>query len=310
LKTVSTKLVSLVAVVVALIAGLFAWQQRQGLRALKSQVASLTVEMANKNDAVREQARLLDRVQEENAVYSTELASLRKKVSTPRPSNAPGDRQNDESSASGESAAAKMFSKMAKDPKLKEVTRQWQMARIKKIYSDFVRARHLNPQQTKQFFDLLVREDLRTREAGANLLSGEERETGADEASSAAQKEEIEQQLKLLLGGKDYAAYEEYKKSTGARFTVLEVQEHFARAGTSLRADQANTLLQIMLEEGAFDQRVLDRMETVLTPEQSEALQAFEDTSRELRRIRIEAAEQMMQRKNKNNRPETPAPSP
>jgi hypothetical protein len=298
------RVVPLLAVTIALVSGMLAWQQRHGLLALETQAASLSAEVATKKDAMREQDALLDRLREENEVYRKEFASLREKVST---RTATQNREDGASSASSESANANVFSKMAKDPRLKEVTRQWQIARLKKIYGDFVRARHLNAAQAKQFFDLLVKEDTRSREEAAKLLGGEENKTGPDEPSSTPQKAEIEQQLKLLLGDNVYAEYEEYKESTGDRLTLLQVQEHFARTSVPLRPDQANTLLQSMLEEHGLNQSVLDRMETVLTPEQFEELERFQDVNREMLSLRTEAALEMMKRKNKND---TPAPTP
>jgi hypothetical protein len=293
---VGRKLMAVIAVVLALISGVLAWQQRHGRLALQAQVVSLADEVTNKNDALHEQAALLDRLQKENEVYSREFAALREKASTRVPPPKAHDRESNASTASSEERAAKMFSRMAKDPKLKEVTRQWQVARIKKVYGDFVRARHLNPPQTKQFFDLLVQDDARTRDESAKLLDREKSETdaGADEAKSATQKAEIERQLKLLLGDSDYAEYETYKQSTGARLTLLQIQEHFARTSIPLRDDQANTLLQIMLEERHLNQRIFDRMETVLTPEQYQELERFQEESREMEKVRIEAAREMM----------------
>jgi hypothetical protein len=301
-------LASFIAVFLALTAGVLAWQQRQGVLALKKQAASLRHKVATKDDALQEQAALLDRLQTENEVYSREVASLREKVSARTPASTAG--QDPESSSppdSSEAAVAKMFSKMAKDPKMKEVARQWQLAEIKKVYGDFVRSRHLDPQQAKQFFDLLLKEDTRSLEETARWLRAEEKGTRADDPDLAAQKAEIERHLKLLLGDNGYAEYQEYKTSANDRKTLFKIQEHFARTSVPLRKDQANTLLQIMLEEHGLNQRVFERMETVLTPEQSDELQRFQDENQELQRVRTDAAAEMMTQKNKTD---TPTPSP
>lgn len=309
----STKLASIIALLLALVSGVLAWQQRQSVVTLTRQVTSLSDQARERNAAIGEQAALLDRFQEENEVYKKEFASLRDKSTRTSPTTGAHDRENNAFTTSPETAAAKMFSKMAKDPKLKEVTRQWQIARIKRLYGDFVRAHRLNPQQTKQFFDLLVDEDTRTKEEAAELIRGGEREAGANEAKamSRTQEAEIEKQLKLLLGANNYVEYEDYKKTTGSRLAVLEIQGHFARTGKFLRADQANTLLQIMLEERDLNQHVLDRMRTVLTPEQYQELQSFQDENHELQSVRIEAALDMMERKNSSATPPVaPGPSP
>lgn len=300
-----TKLASLIALLLALASGALAWQYRQTTVALTKQAIFLREEVTKKNEAFREQGALLERLQEENGVYGRELASLREKASVHAPaSTADQDQENN-----SQSAAAKMFSKITKDPKLMAVTRQWQLTEIKKVYGDFVRARHLNPQQAKQFFDLLLKEDARSEEQGAKLLSGDEKETAAAELSSAAGKADIERQLRLLLGDNVYAEYQEYKTSANVRATLLKIQEHFARTSVPLRNDQAKTLLQIMLEEHDLNQTVLDRMETTLSPEQAGELQRFREESREMQRLRIDAAWEMMDRKNKNDTP-APMPSP
>lgn len=301
----NTKLASILTVLLALVSGALAWQQQRNVLTLAKQVASLSDEVAKKDDAVREQNAALETAQQENEVYSKELASLRAKVSA-RP-RAPSIVQDaDNNSTSSQSENAKLFSQMAKDPRLMEVARQWHVARIRKIYRDFVEARHLSPQQTNQFFELLAKEDARVREEAANLLSGN---TGADqkeaEAKSAMAKAELERQLKLLLGG-DYAEYEQYNKSIGARSTLIDIQEHFAKTGISLRADQTTSLLDVLLDEHFLNQSVLDRMEPMLTPEQHRELERYRDESTALRDLRAEAADEM-KRKNKSD---APPPSP
>lgn len=304
------RIVPLVAVTIALISGALAWQQRQSAVALQGQLASLNDEMAKKNNVFREQSELLERLSAENEVYKKEYASLREKTSTREPPVPTSqDRDDNATSTSQEKASAQLFSKMVKDPKLNEVARQWHLARIKKVYRDFVRARRLNPQQTKQFFDLLLKEDTRSREETAQMLSGEENGPGSDKTAAASQKTEIEQQLKLLLGKNDYAEFEEYNKSTSPRETLLDIQEHFARTGTTLSADQARTLLEMMLEAHGLDGIVFDRLETVLSPEQYEELLRFQRAREEMRNVRFEAASEMMKRKEKTH-PPSPTPSP
>jgi hypothetical protein len=317
-----TKLALVIALLFAL-TGVLAWQ-RQGVLALKKQVTSLTSEVVNKNDALREQAALLDRLQQENDVYSKEFASLREKVSTRvSPDTGP-------SSSSSKNGTTKMFSRMAEDPKMKEVTRQWQSARLKQIYGDFVRARHLGPQQSKQFFDLLVKDDSRAKDEDATLFGDE-----GLEAQLAAQKAEIDRQLRMLLGDNDYAEYEAYKWTARDRSTLLQIRERLGSTSTPLSDDQANTLLQIMMEERASappvasdadrsesksnrekfaafleyteqyyeaqmdrNQRIRNRLETILSPEQSHELERFQNEYLEMDRVRVETAREMIGRQN------------
>ena len=180
------KVAPAIALLLALTAGVLAWQQWQGRLALKKQVTSLTWEVANKNDALKEQAVLLDRLQEENDVYSKELTSLREKVSTRV--SPPGVAQDAESgpSPTSKNGTATMFSRMTEDPKIKEVTRQWHSARLKQIYGDFVSERQLGPQQSKQFFDLLARDDCRARNGSPVSWRRQSRSTSSRRANRTA----------------------------------------------------------------------------------------------------------------------------
>lgn len=243
-----TKLAPLIALLFALGAAALGWQ-RHGVLALKKQVASLTRQVANKDDALREQAVLLDRLQEENGVYSKEFASLRDKVSNRV--SPPGVAADGETvpSPSSKDGTTKMFSRMTEDPKMKEVARQWHLARLKQIYGDFVKERKLSPQQSKQFFDLLTKDDSRARDADNHLFDEGEGSAKEIEAQSEAQKAELERQLRMLLGDDNYAGYEVYKQTADDRSTLLQIRERLGSTGTSLRDDQAKALLETMMEE-------------------------------------------------------------
>jgi len=195
---------------------------------------------------------------------------------------------------------------MSQDPKLKEIGDQWRSNRVKRIYGDFAKARQLNPQQATQFFDLLAKEESRKRDEESSLYGGdgnEEASAKQTEQQFAMQKADIERQLKLLLGDNDYAAYEEYKKTAPQRSAFLRIHEDLARNNTPLSAEQAEALLQIMLEEDS--QRILDRAETILTPEQRQELERFQDQQDEIERARIEAAREMVS----PNKSITPGPT-
>ena len=155
-----TKFLHIIAILIVSVAGFLAWQQWDRQRALKKEIDSLTTEVASKDAALGEQLELLSRLQEENDVFSREVASLRQKISpTERKSVAADD--SGTSPARPEDGVTKIFRRMAQDPKLKEIGDQWRSNRVKRIYGDFVKARQLNPQQTTRFFDLLAKEENR-----------------------------------------------------------------------------------------------------------------------------------------------------
>ena len=101
---------------------------------------------------------------------------------------------------------------------MKEVVRQWNAAKVKEIYGDFVKDRHLSPLQTKQLFDLLTRERMQAKDEYFSLFATEEADTGPTKAriqSWLEQKAETDRQLRLLLGSDDYAEFEQYRMSQG-----------------------------------------------------------------------------------------------
>ena len=100
---------------------------------------------------------------------------------------------------------------------MKQLIRQWQLAKVKQIYSEFVKDRHLSPLQTKQFFDLLVEERIQAKEQYQSLFGTGEADAGPTKAtveSWTKQREEIERQLRMLLGDNNYAEFERYRGSS------------------------------------------------------------------------------------------------
>src|SRR5438046_2388520 len=176
----STKAVAIIALLCALIAVSAGWQQRRGALELKNRIASLTAEVKEKSDLVRNQEMLLRQLRDENGAYMRESAALREKISSrvsssmlaqdaaPSPSSSP--------STKGKGA---FFSKMLEDPKMKKVFREQHMLQLKQIYSDFVKERHLNAQKSKQFFDLLADGELHEMEEGLHLFNGDEKDASS-----------------------------------------------------------------------------------------------------------------------------------
>src|SRR5205085_10498691 len=79
------KLVPILALLFALVAGVFAWQQSQRARDLANRSASLTADLRDKNAAMQQRAALIDRLRQENETYIKESALLREQRTTRTP---------------------------------------------------------------------------------------------------------------------------------------------------------------------------------------------------------------------------------
>jgi hypothetical protein len=225
---------------------------------------------------------------------------------------------------------------MFEDPKMKDVFRQQETAQLKQIYGDFVRERHLSPEQSKLLFDLLTEVGMRDNDDGMNFFSGKESKAEPNRTESqslATQQAETDRQLRMLLGESNYAKLEVYDKTVSERLALVQIREQLDLRSTPLRDDQAKTLLQIMMEERArtppmvFDprslgstrkkftvalegdnaeryyeaqtdlnQRILQRAGTILSPEQYDALERFQKQHLQVHKVGIETMREMMGR--------------
>lgn len=329
------KWVPAMALLFALVAGVFAWQQRQGAQELTIQIASLAAQVREKNAAIQEGAAAIDRLRQENENYIKESASLREK-GTAHASAAPKTGPAPSLSAADKSKV-EFAAKTLDDPRGREIIRQKQSAVFKQIYGDFVKENNLSAEQAGQFFRLLLDEDMRQLDEGTNFFSGNginSRE--ADAKEWATRKAELDNQLKAVLGGPGLAKWEAYEKTTVERQILIHMREQLAINSTPLQADQADILLGILMEERArapsaffepgaredpreryrkllegnnsdryhseeqsFHQRVLGRTGTLLDADQLEALENFQSQYIEVSKAGIEMLrDTMASRKN------------
>jgi hypothetical protein len=335
LTVTGTKWVPVIALLVALVAGVFAWQQRQRARDLTNQIASLTAQVQEKSAAIQERAESIDRLRQENDTYIKESALLREKGTT-HASTTPETEPNS-SLSSADKNKVEFAAKTLDDPRARELIRQKQSAVFKQIYGDFVKESNLSEEQAEQFYGLLLDEDMRQFDEDTNFFSGDginSRE--ADAREWATRKAELDKQLKAVLGEPGFAKWEAYEKTTGERQILIHIREQLALNSTPLRADQADTLLRILMEERArapsalfdpgaredprekyrkllegnnsdqyhreekdFHQRVLGRTGTLLDAAQFEALENFQNQYVEVSKAGIEMLRDAMASKKK-----------
>lgn len=333
--TAGTKWLPVIALLFALVAGVFAWHQRKQARDLTTQIASLRAQVQVKSAAMQEREASIDRLRQENDTYIKESASLREKKTVPAsalPATAPTP-----SLSSADKNKVEFAAKTLDDPRARELMRQKQTAVFKQIYRDFLKESNLSAGQAEQFLNLFLDEDMRQFDEETNFVSGDAiNSREADAKEWATRKAELDEQLKMLLGEAGFAKWEAYEKTTGDRQVLIHMREQLALNSTPLREDQAQTLLRILLEERArapstlfepgaredprekyrrllegnntdvyyreekdFHQRVLGRTGTLLDAEQFEALEDFQNQYVEVARAGIEMVRDTMTSKKK-----------
>lgn len=336
-----TNVVLIIVVLFVLITGGFGVVERKVVVGLKREVALSTTELEDTNRAVEEQEALIVRFREENDAYTKESASLREKIANFASATSVAEPAANTSSNSFEDNRTRMYERMSKDPKRKEIVRQWHEAKLKHIYGDFVRDRGLSLLQTQQFFDLLSKESERARNEYTSLVNGDEDDAvsnGSLAPPLELEKADIDRQLGILLGDDNYSAYRYYKRSASDRLTLLQFREQLARTSNPLRDEQAGSLLEVILEERAsysypglafqgpsfqnmthqeqftellesnyselyhefrrdLNLRILDRVHDILSPDQYDEFQDFQDQQLELDTVRMDVAREMMEQR-------------
>lgn len=324
-----------IALLFALVAGAFTWQQRKRAQDLSTQIASLVSSVEEKDTVMQERAALIDRLRQENDSYIKESASLREKGTTL--AEAPPEKTKPDSSlSSADKNRVEFAAKTLDDPRARALIRQKESAVLRQIYGDFVTKSNLTGEQAEELLRLFLDEDMRQFDDDNNFLSGNGNSRESDAREWAARKAELDKQLKALLGEAGFTKWEAYEKTTGERQVLIHIREQLAINSAPLRQDQAETLLGILMEERArapsalfdpgaredpreiyrrllegnnadqyyreekdFHQRVLGRTGTLLDAEQYEALENFQNQYVEVAKAGIEMARDAMAPKKK-----------
>ena len=333
--TAAARMIPIIALLLAFVAGVYAWQQRQRARELANRSAKVTAELRDKDAAMQERAALIDRLRQENETYVKESASLREQAQSPPPASKE-KAKSDSFLSSADKNKVEFAAKTLDDPRGREGMRRKQSAVFKQVYAAFIKESNLSDEQAERFLNLFLDEDMRQFDEDTKFFNGDGNSREADAKEWAARKAELDKQLKEVLGENGFAKWESYEKTTDERLILVRMREQLAIGSTPLREDQAQTLLQILMEERArapstqfypgaredpreqyrrllegnnadisyreekdFHQRVLSRAGTLLDPDQYEALQNFQNQYVEVARAGIEMLRATMASKKK-----------
>ncbi len=333
MKEISVKILAVAALSCALASGLVAWRQHNDALELQKRVALLGAEIGQKSGQIKDQEALIRQLRQENETYNRESAALREKLSAQTSAPTVVERSTDPVPAPSPSASPRReFAKMFDDPKMKKMFRQSHQLHLKQLYSDFIKERHLDKQQAEKFYDLLTDGELNDVEDGLRSLDKDDKNGSADD-TLVTQVGGFDRQLRTLLGEGNYAAYKNYEQTIGDRMALAQVREQINLAGSALRDDQAKAVLQVMTEErsrslnssdpdgpGSYrdkfrmfmepdstekylaskadrNKRVLDRMAGILTQEQYDAFERYQQNQLEMEKMGIEMSREMMEKR-------------
>jgi len=143
------------------------------------------------------------------------------------------------------------LAKMLNDPNMRDAIRsQIKNAQVNPIYGTLISKLKLSPDKAEAFMDLVADRFL----AGADsikMLGGDDKESFEKTIDDIKnQKNEIDNQIKELLGDEAYSEYEKYSDSEGERMVLSQYNQQLSFSGVPVLSQQQNdNLVNIMREE-------------------------------------------------------------
>jgi hypothetical protein len=279
--------------------------------------------------ALKERTRTQKVAIDQLETRNKELASTPAGATAPA---APGEEKSEGKDTSG--GFMKGLAKMFTDPKMKEAMRGQQAAGVAMMYGDLAKHLGLSADEARQVLALLT--DRQMEQAGksmAMLNKGElDAATLAESAKqSQAAKATYDDSLKEVLGNDRFAKFQDYEKTMGERFALSQIRNQLSAGGMPLDEAQASGLLAIMqderartpnpmpgnsdaagqmklLENGealekvlksqdAYNQRVLDRARSLLSPDQLQAFETAQKQQAQMQGMGIQMSREMFKKK-------------
>jgi len=258
------KLIVLLILAVVALGGLCAvqWQQLRSVneRALEAKALAAAETQARQTQAEdvkrleRERARLgqdvdqftglVNSLRASESSHASNLARLAQ--TTPAPGT-PGAASTPE--GGGAKGFGDMFSKMVKDPAMKDFLRTQQKTVLQKMYGPLLKDLNLPAEQKDQLMTALLDHQMSTIEQAGTMFKPEGGDAAAAAQSLQDKEKQFNEQIKTMLGADQYTQYEEYKKTMGERLVLDQFKQQLADGSSPLQDEQTKSLLQIMKEE-------------------------------------------------------------
>jgi hypothetical protein len=228
---------------------------------------------------------------------------------------------------------AKSYMGMFRDPKMREMIKSQQKMvmgpMVDKIYAGLFDKLKLSADQTAGLKDLVVKKMLAQADLGMSLMAESDPDKRKELQQQIKEKDDASNgQIKDLLGDENYPTFQTYEKSMSDRMSVDMFRDQLASTSMPLDPALEDQLVQAMYEErthfkwttdfsdrkntdrladlgdpqkvdqyiqekAQFDQQLLDKVATLLTPEQLEKFKDFQKTQTQMQMAQLKMAGQM-----------------
>lgn len=304
-------------------------EQGEQLALAQKRFESLQAEMNAKNDAV-DNAKLSEaktKILQQTLAESTSAAAEQSRKAEKLQQSLDESKTNN---------PIHNIASMFKDPKMREMMKAQQKAAMGPIiarqYADLFKQLNLSDDQAASLKDLMQKKMLTGADVGMSMMDDSlDASQRADLTKQAkSQMDEVNNEIKQLLGDDNYQAFQSYEKSVPDRMTVGQFSDQFTGTDNALSTDQQHQLIQAMSdarssfnwtsglnqpssgvnvdiasqlteenidkfthEREQFDQTVVQRVGQFLTPAQSKSFEEFLANQRQLQIAGWNMAKQM-----------------
>jgi len=227
------------------------------------------------------------------------------------------------------SAMAKMFD----NPDMKKIIAQQQRAMMDTMYGPLFKELGLSKEDTDRFKELLLAQQMKGVEQAGTLFGGKSDGKSKAELVAATGNivKQSQDEIKVFLGDERYNQYKDYTETLGDRLQLNQLAQQLANSQNPITSDQQGRLISIMKEERQslaadfanlgwsggkstdpsavlseekmnqimdlqqnLGQRVFERAQSVLQPEQLDAFGAFQTNQLAMQRLGIKMVQGMM----------------
>lgn len=252
---------------------------------------------------------------------SSNLTALAQQLRPPFPGGAGAAGEGGGESGQLGKGVGEMLGKMMKDPAMREMMRDQQKAVIKLMYAGLFKDLNLTPEEKDKLQGIFTESQMQNVEAAQGMFGGE-KEGAAEEATRQITegKKQTEAEVRALLGEERYAQYEDYQKNMAERMQLDQFKNQLA-GDSPLRDEQMKQLLQLMQAEKAarppaiptdqtqvprkemftaenldkqmkwmedYNRRVLEGAGKILSPEQLQQYQAFQEQQAAMQKLGLQ----------------------
>jgi hypothetical protein len=225
----------------------------------------------------------------------------------------------------------KMLSKMMQDPDTRKFIRDQQRMMMDQLYAPLIKQMGLTPDEAARFKDLLTDNAMNAADKASSMFGGLASTNSAAMLDTlGAQQKAFDEQVKALLSDDRYAQYKDYQETAAERMQLNAFKQQ-AGSDYPLNDQQTETLLTFMKEEqknvatttglplgGAnndsakfqallsddkveellqaqqtISQRVYDRAQTILSPDQLDSFGQFQTNQLQMMRMGMSMARKM-----------------